>query len=143
MDSARPRLPDVEANESVADYQACLQTLGLQSSVETLPDTDLDTGDGDVVFADPEAGENVDPDTTVKVVKNPNTPTARPEPRCEPADGEGPNPIPATRRPTAARSRSTSSGPRIPRRTRRATLQASLARCRSGTGQRTGVGGTS
>jgi PASTA domain len=92
--SSTVTVPEVLANESVDDYQACLQTLGLQSTVVTLPETDLDTGDGDVVFADPESGEKVDPDEGLKVIKNPNAPTTRPEPKCELADGEGPQPDP-------------------------------------------------
>jgi hypothetical protein len=79
-------------------YATCvsrLQGAGLDNVEQyTLPETNLDAGNGEVVETDPEAGENVDPaTTTVTVAANPPTAVkTEVDQRCE--SGEGPQPDP-------------------------------------------------
>jgi hypothetical protein len=78
------QMPDC-SGQTVADCNAALDAAGLPAAeVVTLPDTDLSSGDSDVVVSDPEPGDRVEPDEEIKVGVNPPHPTTKKDSRCEP-----------------------------------------------------------
>jgi hypothetical protein len=79
-------VPTILDGETVSDYQQCLTSLGLQSTVAPLQHTDLDQPDGDVVFASPDEGAQVSPGTEVTVEPNPTKPDMQQNEQCRPTD---------------------------------------------------------
>ena len=89
-ESATVTVPEVLNDETPADYQQCLASLGLESSVSALNETDTTVGNGDAVETAPEPGSSVQPGTTVDIAANPQTPqVSQPDPRCDVDNGEG------------------------------------------------------
>ena len=66
---ARPtvEVPEILQGESLADYEDCLETLGLESAVSDVAATVLDSADGAPVITDPIPGTSVEPATEVRI----------------------------------------------------------------------------
>lgn len=80
-------IPTPLENETGTDYAACLETLGLQATTETLPESDLDEDNGAPALIEPEPGTEVDPET-VPVALGVNAPArtfSREDNRCLPS----------------------------------------------------------
>jgi hypothetical protein len=72
--------------DTATSYAQCLQTLGLNSTVQTLTESNLDYGAGAIVDTDPVETTQVQPATDIKVAANPSPATAWEDPRCAPAN---------------------------------------------------------
>jgi hypothetical protein len=88
---ATVNVPEPLDGESEASFENCLTTLGLVPTAVELPDADLDAGYGEPVFSDPDGEASVDPDTDVRVYRNPPESRAdtHNDKRCRP-DGSVP-----------------------------------------------------
>ena len=84
-ESSPIKMPSITVGESAADYEQCLEQLGIETTVQTLPESDLEVANGEVVETDPEPGTTVDPQTVIATIAaNPATRVKSDnDPRCE------------------------------------------------------------